>query len=130
MPLRHKGLRSAIDSVPQEGKIVLIKEQDTLRGTWMMERIEETIVVGDSNVHSAKVRLPSHKIISGLINLLYLLELPVKHDHTTKCRPGVSWLLRHKSRTVNVPEVKNCCSKFSLHVHTTQGRIQSGGSGS
>ena len=84
MPLRHNGVRPAIDSVLQEGEIVLIKEQDTLRGTWMMGRIEETIVGGDSNVHSAKVRLPSHKIISQPMNLLYPLELPVKHDHTTK----------------------------------------------
>ena len=64
LPLRHKGVRSAIDSVPQEGAVVLIKKQDTLCGTWMMGRIEETIVGGDSNVRSAKVRLPSHEIIS------------------------------------------------------------------
>ena len=30
LPLRHKGVRSAIDSVPQEGEVVLIKEQDIL----------------------------------------------------------------------------------------------------
>ena len=90
LPLRHKGVRSAINSVPQEGEVVLIKEQDTPRGTWMMGRIEETIVGGASNVRSAKVHLPSRKIISRPINLLYPLELPVKHDHTTNCRPGVS----------------------------------------
>ena len=47
LPLRHKGVRSAVDSVPQEGEVVLIKEQDTPRGTWIMGRIEETIVGED-----------------------------------------------------------------------------------
>ena len=56
----------------------------------MMGKIEETIVGGDGNVRSARVRLPSHKIISRRINLLYPLELPVEHDHTTKDRTGVS----------------------------------------
>ena len=41
----------------QEGEVVLIKEQDTPRGTWIMGRIEETIVGGNGNVRSAKVRL-------------------------------------------------------------------------
>ena len=62
--MRHKGVRSAIDSVSKEGEVVLIKEQDTLRGTWIMGRIDETIVGGDGNVRSTRVRLPSHKIIS------------------------------------------------------------------
>ncbi|XP_062503920.1 uncharacterized protein LOC134180751 [Corticium candelabrum] len=47
LPLRHKGVKSAIDSVPQEGQVVVIKEQDTPRGTWIMGRIEETIVGED-----------------------------------------------------------------------------------
>ena len=87
LPLRHKGVRSAIDSVPQEGEVVFIEKQDTPRGTWIIGRLEETIVRGDGNIRSAKVRLPSHKIISRPINFyiqwnfLWKTTIPYKIKH-------------------------------------------------
>lgn len=58
------------------GDVVLIKDE-LPRGRWRMGRVRELIKSRDGQVRSAKVLLPSNRIIGRPLNLLYPVECQV-----------------------------------------------------
>ena len=61
------------------GDIVLIKD-DLPRGSWRIGRIAELVKIGDGEIRSAKVSLPSDKVLGRPLNLLYPIECPFAKD--------------------------------------------------
>ena len=61
------------------GHIVLIKD-NLPRGCWRVERITELISSRDQHICSAKVLLPSKKIIGRPLNQLYPIECSEKEE--------------------------------------------------
>ena len=55
------------------GHVVLIKD-DMPRGCWRVCKIAELIRSSDGNIRSAKIRLPTRKLISRPLNSLYPIE--------------------------------------------------------
>ena len=58
---------------PQAGEVVLLKD-NVPRGSWKLARIVELISSNDGKVQSARVMLPTKKILSCPLSLLYPLE--------------------------------------------------------
>lgn len=63
------------------GDVVLIKD-DLPRGNWRLGRIQELIKSVDGEIRSAKVLLPSNKVIGRPLNLLYPIECPIERGGT------------------------------------------------
>ena len=61
------------------GDIVLNKD-DLPRGSWRISRIAELVKCGDGEIRSAKVSLPSDKMLGIPLNLLYPIECPITKD--------------------------------------------------
>lgn len=64
------------------GDVVLIKDE-LPRGSWRMGRIQEVIKSRDGQVRSAKVLLPSNRVIQRPLNLLYPVECQVTEPDKT-----------------------------------------------
>ena len=58
------------------GDVILIRN-NLPRGSWGMGRIHELNNSKDGQIRSAKVLLPSKKIIGRFLNVLYPIECPV-----------------------------------------------------
>ena len=58
---------------PQAGEVVLLKE-NMPRGSWKLARIVELISSKDGKVRYARVMLPTKRILSHPLTLLYPLE--------------------------------------------------------
>ena len=74
-----KAGRIQSEHAAQVGDVVLIKE-DLPRGTWRIGKIQELIVSQDGQVRTAKVLLPSHKVLNRRLNLLCPIECPAKEN--------------------------------------------------
>ena len=61
--------------------MVLI-EDELPRGNWRLGRIQELVLSEDGEIRSAKVLLPTNKLIGRPLNLLYPIECPA-NDTTT-----------------------------------------------
>ena len=61
--------------VAQVGDVVLIKD-DLPRGNWRLGRITNLIKSWDNHIRAAKVILPTNRVVSRPLNLLYPLECP------------------------------------------------------
>lgn len=68
---------------PKVGDVVLLKEK-LPRGQWRVGRISELIRGRDQLVRSAKVRMPSKKLLTRALNMLYPIECPDNEILTTK----------------------------------------------
>ena len=64
------------------GDVILIRD-NLPRGSWRMGRIHELISSKDGQIKSAKVLLPSNKIIGRPLNLMYPIECPVEDTKTS-----------------------------------------------
>ena len=62
-----------------EGDSVLIKDE-LPRGSWRLGGIEELVNIRDGEIRSAKVLLPSRKVIERPLKLLYPIECPLGKD--------------------------------------------------
>ena len=71
----HKQARSSTTQTPRIGDVVLIKE-NLPRGQWRVGRINKLIQGRDQVVRSAKVLLPSNKLLHRTLNQLYPIECP------------------------------------------------------
>jgi hypothetical protein len=71
----HKQKRGSIRRLPQVGEVVLVDGTPKSRSKWQIARINELIESHDGQVRSAKVLIPSGKIVARPLNLLYPLEV-------------------------------------------------------
>ena len=78
-----KGPRTQSPFSANVGDVILIKD-DLPRGSWRMGRIMDLVTSRDGQIRSAKVLLPSKKIIGRPLNLLYPLECQVKDPDTNQ----------------------------------------------
>ena len=62
-----------------KGDIVLIKDE-LPRGSWRIGRIVELVKSGDDEIRSAKVLLPSRKVLGRPLKLLYPIECPLGNE--------------------------------------------------
>ena len=62
-----------------KGDIVLIKDE-LPRGSWRIGRIVELVKSGDDEIRSAKVLLPSKKVLGRPLKLLYPIECPLENE--------------------------------------------------
>ena len=62
-----------------KGDIVLIKDE-LPRGSWRIGRIVELVKSGDDEIRSAKVLLPSRKVLGRPLKLLYPIECPLENE--------------------------------------------------
>ena len=69
----HRKPRVHIHRTPQAGEVVLLKD-NMPRGSWKLARIVELISSKDGKVRSARVMLPTKRILSCPLSLLYPLE--------------------------------------------------------
>ncbi len=60
---------------PTIGEVFPAKDADRPRGAWKMGRIMEINISKDKEIRSAKVKLPSKRLVSRPINPLYPLEI-------------------------------------------------------
>ena len=79
LPIYHKG-STEIQRLPEEGDVVLVKDDNLPRSSWKLGRILHLISGKDGKVQSAKILLPGHTTVSRAINCLYPLELPACKD--------------------------------------------------
>ena len=89
--LKTQGIHTSCSA--KVGHIVLIKE-DLPRGCWKLGKIIELIKDGDEQVRSAKVLLPTKRVIGRPLNLLYSVEISIEeqctNDESTTNDPGCS----------------------------------------
>ena len=71
--VHHRKPRVHIHRTPQTGEVVLLKD-NVPRGSWKLARIVELISSKDGKVRSARVMLPTKRILSRPLSLLYPLE--------------------------------------------------------
>ena len=71
--VHHRKPRVHIHRTPQTGEAVLLKD-NVPRGSWKLARIVELISSKDGKVRSARVMLPTKRILSLPLSLLYPLE--------------------------------------------------------
>ena len=78
----------------------------------------EHMLASRFKITSTQLQLPlqSHfKLVLSRHKVVTVIDV----DKGTQIVAQLSRLLCHKPRTVIVAEVINCCTKFSLQVHTT-----------
>ena len=75
--VKMKESRSKSKFLPSLGDVVLIKD-DLPRGKWRIGKLHELIISRDGEVRSAKVLLPSQKLIGRPLNLLFPIECPTE----------------------------------------------------
>ena len=80
-----KGPRTQSPFSANVGDVILIKD-DLPRGSWRMGRIMDLTISRDGQIRSAKVLLPSKKIIGRPLSLLYPIECQVKDTDTNQQR--------------------------------------------
>lgn len=73
--------------LPSVGDVVLIKD-DLPRGKWRIGKIHELIKSRDGEARSAKVLLPSQKLIGRPLNLLFPLECPAEGNQSVNKDTG------------------------------------------
>ncbi|MCP4457065.1 MAG: DDE-type integrase/transposase/recombinase, partial [Cytophagales bacterium] len=79
----HPNPRVARQYAPEEGSVVLLKEENVPRAAWKLGRVSKLISSHDGAVRSAEVTLPNKKKYRRPINLLYPLELHDKEEKET-----------------------------------------------
>ncbi|MCP4490541.1 MAG: DDE-type integrase/transposase/recombinase [Gammaproteobacteria bacterium] len=79
---QHPYPRGAHNFLPQEGTVVLMKEEHMPRATWKIGRISKLIHGHDDHIRSVEVALPNKKTLTRPINLLYPIELQEKQETT------------------------------------------------
>ena len=78
-----KGPRTQSPFSANVGDVILIKD-DLPRGSWRMGHIMDLVTSRDGQIRSAKVLLPSKKIIGRPLSLLYPTECQVKDTDTNQ----------------------------------------------
>ena len=101
-----KGPRTHSQFSANVGDVILIKD-DLPRGSWRMGRIQDLIPSRDGQIRSAKILLPSMKILGRPLSLLYPIECQPK-DTDTNClkRDESQSVSREKNNdTVNISKL-------------------------
>ena len=75
LPIVHKGLSSTYMTVPKQGDIVLIKDDNMARSRWKLGKILHLRAGLDREIRSAEILLPNRMVITRAVNFLYPLEL-------------------------------------------------------
>ena len=88
------------------GDVILIKD-DLPRRSWRMGRIQDLIISRDGQIRSAKILLPSKKILGWPLSLLYPRECQPKDTDT-------NWLKREESPSVSREQNNNTGNKSKL----------------
>ena len=88
-----------------EGDIVLIKDE-LPRGSWRLGRIEELVKSGDGELRSAKVLLPSRKVIGRPLKLLYPIEWPLGKEEPEIDRTDTKYQGETKDNEETTPRPK------------------------
>lgn len=70
---------------PNIGDVILIKD-DLPRGMWKIGRIHELVTSRDGQTRSAKIKLPSNKIVGRPLNLLYPVECSRERDNEVETK--------------------------------------------
>ncbi|KAK6762601.1 hypothetical protein RB195_023357 [Necator americanus] len=70
-----------VSKIPQIGEIVLFEQESMPRGQWVYGKIEQLVPSADGMRRSAKILMPSHKILQGPVNKVYPLEIRSEPDN-------------------------------------------------
>ena len=84
---------------------VLIKDE-LPRGSWRLGRIEELVKSGDGELRSAKVLLPSRKVIGRPLKLLYPIECPLGKEEPEIDRTDTKYQGETKDNEETTPRPK------------------------
>ena len=79
----HRKEKNQIDSIPQVGQVVIIKEERIPRRYWKLGRIERLNISSDGEVRSADIYLPGNRNLQRSIKLLYPLEINEQSKNVT-----------------------------------------------
>ena len=74
--IMHKQPHHTSNVVPENGDIVLIKEENIPRSSWKVGRISNLLPSKDGEIRAAKLLLSNSQTITRPINHLYPLEIP------------------------------------------------------
>ena len=83
--ISSQSLRTFISSSPhslrpKNRRRVIIQDKEQPRGTWHLGRIDTVISGSDGQVRSARVLLPSQRVLTRPLSHLFPLEIPISSD--------------------------------------------------
>ncbi|XP_045171094.2 uncharacterized protein LOC123533509 [Mercenaria mercenaria] len=87
---------------PKVEDIVLIKD-NTPRGSWKIGKIQELLFSRDGEVRSAKINLPSGKVLGRPLNRLYPVECSTTEPEQTKKKSAESEIDKRANRPRKKP---------------------------
>ncbi|KAK6735924.1 hypothetical protein RB195_018905 [Necator americanus] len=64
-----------VSKIPQVGEIVLVEQELLPRAQWVYGKIEDLVRSADGMIRSAKILMPSRKILQRPVNKIYPLEI-------------------------------------------------------
>ena len=86
LPIVYKGLRSKHMKVPKKRDIVLVKDDNMVRSSWKLGKIQHLQTGLDGEIRSTEILLPNRMTIVRAINFLYPLELPTLQEEKQELR--------------------------------------------
>jgi hypothetical protein len=81
----HKQKRGSMSRLPVVGEVVLIDGSPKARSTWSLGRVVERIQSHDGEVRSVKLSIPSGRVISRPLSLVYPLEVDPRCEEQDSC---------------------------------------------
>uniref|UniRef100_A0A1I8AFR5 Integrase catalytic domain-containing protein n=1 Tax=Steinernema glaseri TaxID=37863 RepID=A0A1I8AFR5_9BILA len=72
--LIHRGSKHHEHAIPRVGEVVIVQDDNLPRGEWKVARVTEVVKSQDHEIRTAKIRLPSSRIVARPLNQLYPLE--------------------------------------------------------
>ena len=78
----HRGGRTRIDRIPNEGEVILLREEGIPRGSWKLARVVKLINSADTRVRAAEIQLGNGVKLRRTVN--FLIPLEIGADITTQ----------------------------------------------